>query len=113
MAGVTSVPADHQDELVEKDQKRRPGQGDGRNSQGIRPIVAKGDLKKSHDLEKQQELFTGEDFVPQDVVDTPTDQVSDKGFAPWIFGKLLKDANKTGFSNFSVLSAHLAIMDSW
>ncbi|CAG9977439.1 unnamed protein product [Clonostachys byssicola] len=97
MAGVTSVPADHQDELAEKDQKRRPGQGDGSSSQDILPTVAEGDLRKSHDLEKQQESLPGEEFMPQDVADMTTEQVSDKGFAPWIF----------------VLSAHLAIMDSW
>ncbi|CAG9950266.1 unnamed protein product [Clonostachys rosea f. rosea IK726] len=97
MAGVTSVPADHQDELREKDQKRRPGHGNGSSSQHILPIVAKGDLKKSHDLEKQQESLPGEELMPRDVVDMPTEQVSEKGFAPWIF----------------VLSAHLAIMDSW
>jgi hypothetical protein len=96
MAGVTSVPADHQDELREKDQKRRPGHGNGSSSQDILPIVAKGDLKKSHDLEKQQESLPGEELMPRDGVDMPTEQVSEKGFAPWIFGKLPKNANITG-----------------
>lgn len=88
MTGVTSAPAAHQDELEEKYPNRRHDYGEGTSSQDILPIVAKGDLKKAHDLEKQQESPPSEESMPRDVVDMPVEHVSDRGFGPWIFGKL-------------------------